>query len=372
LLLVGSGCSRQGNSPSPSNSAPASSESALRAKTTEDAAQTTEATDGPVQHPRVPEILEHARQAILNIEDPSERAVLLAEAAAALAKSGQASPSAELFQSAIKIANSVEASDTGDFHAKAYALAEIAQKQAEAGAFDAALQTAASLTAFQGPYVEHDQPQAYALIAYSQAKRGSARAGIDTANGIHNDYWKAFALTEIAVIQSQSAGLNAGASTFEDAAAAARLVPSRSLRTAALANVAGRSASIGEAGRARKMVNEANQIAGSEPDPWLQASALESIAEAQAEYGDVEGVLQTIAAIRRCQFYQNLRGAADEAKQGDFADAIAFMRSGTEPGWRVLRIVAKSQSKSGDFQAALKMAEYYGKGWPRHRLGRNP
>lgn len=257
---------------------------------------------GPTPKPQVSELLQLSTKAISGIEDASDRAVLLAQVALVLAKSSDKSSSAKFFRSAIEIADTVEQS-----YGKAYTLQEIASAQAEAGAVKDALKTAASLGAFKGPYIESHQPLAYASIAIAQTEAGDSNGAIDTVNRISDAFWKAFALSQIATVQSQSGDLEGATSTFREAAASARLVPSRSLRVSALASVSEALTSVGDSVEARRLIDEALKIAKSEPNEIFRVSALMFLTDAQAECGDVAGLLETVAAIKKDNFSRNLR-----------------------------------------------------------------
>jgi tetratricopeptide (TPR) repeat protein len=238
LLLAEQGCSSNGNSSStPVPTVPSSQliQGDSSAATAEDLPS--QAASERIVLPQVMEILEQAQLASPNIEDVSDRAQLLAAIAAALAKNGNEATAADWFRTAIDLANTVPDAEGSDDGAKAYTLAEIAQRQAEAGAFGEAVKLAAALGVFQGTYNDQHQPTAYAMIAYHQAKSGDILGAIDTANLLHDDYWKAFALAQVAGVQARAEGLSLAKPTFLQATAAARLVKS-SLRAHALAGVA--------------------------------------------------------------------------------------------------------------------------------------
>lgn len=312
-------------------------------------------TAGATPKPQVSELLQQSSKAISGIEDASDRAVFLAQVALVLAKSGDRSSSAKLFRSAIEIADTVELS-----HGKAYTLQEIALAQAEAGAVKDALKTAASLGAFKDPYIDEiDHPAAYASIAIAQAEAGDVNGAFDTANRISDANWKAFALSQLATVQSRSGDFWGATSTFKEATASARLVPDRSLRVCALADVSKALTSVGDSVKAHRLIDEALQIAQAEPDESLRTGALVFLTDAQAECGDVAGLLETVAAIKKEEFSRNLRWAASEAKAGNLVNAVRIVTSsrlGNLEGM-ILNTIAVAHTKAGDFHGALEIAQ---------------
>ena len=128
----------------------------------------------------------------IGIGDEWQGAYALAEIAAAQAEAGD-------MKAALQTASGID-----DEGWKAYALAGIAAAQAEAGDMKAALQTASGIDD------ERQGASALAGIATAQADAGDMKAALQTASGIDDEGWKANVLAKVATAQAMKGGRRGG------------------------------------------------------------------------------------------------------------------------------------------------------------------
>jgi hypothetical protein len=278
----------------------------------------------------------------------------------------------------------------------AYDLSEIARAQAKSGDMAGAKATAAHIgnarPAFQAYYwiaseelytgnvsgarqtigaaksaaatIENENSRwaCYSIVAAIQAYAGDAAGAMTTAKEISDQFEAGRALGQIAEAQAKR-GDTAGA-----AATASRMKDTDGwYKVSAYEKIAGAQAKAGDAVGARKSLEAAKVVAASAPRESDKAAHLHSVAENQAEVGDMSGAKATAAQISD-KYEQSLAYsgiATKQAKAGDRAGARQTFELAKTSGAQVtekgiigdaFRSVARGQAVAGEIDAARETA----------------
>ena len=183
---------------------------------------------------------------------------------------------------------------------KARTLHDLAPLQAEAGDFDAALETLAAITMSISYYQAVARSDVAAIAGAADERRiAEAQFGLaeDTARAQSDGYFVAGALRQIGDGYSRLGQVDVARGLFADAAAGARTADSAQERARALSRVATSLADHALYDEARRLVEEAIRVAADEPSAPLRAWAYYEIAGAAAFAGDFASASEALDAI---------------------------------------------------------------------------
>jgi tetratricopeptide (TPR) repeat protein len=218
----------------------------------------------------------------------------------------------EVFEQALKVAEEI-----GEAGERARALSEIAAGMAEAGMMERAKEVFdQALKVGEGIEEEAFWWRAWALgaIAAGMAKAGMFKQALKVAEGIEEEFWRAWTLGTLL-------GIVLGRGEW--------VIP-RSRRAWALWEVAGEMTKAGIKGRAMEVFYQALREA-----IW-RARALKWIAEEMAKAGEVEGavgVVEREAGMRTEGLPSVLEVLAERASEGDEKSKEGFLRLLPLCGW---------------------------------------
>ena len=242
---------------------------------------------------------------------------------------------------------------------KARTLHELAPLQAQAGHFDAALETLAAIT-MSITYYQAVARSDVAAIAGVAGKRDVAEAQFrraeDVARGQSDGYFVAGALRQIGDGYSRLGQADVASGYFADAAAGARTAKTIQEKARALSRVATSLADHAQYDNARHLVREAIGVAADEPSEPLRAWAFYEIAGAAAFSGDFASANEALEQIAASVAFSgvSVRSAAQRdvawgyARHGRLdaavgtAMGIVTARERVQAYARIVRLIADS------------------------------
>ena len=238
---------------------------------------------------------------------------------------------------ALELSPAIEDSDD-----RSWALSLIAAGQAEAGAFEQALETANTATGLG------DRAWALGAIAAAMAKaKTGARVrevisdAVAAASEINNAYGRAWALGTVAVWQAKAGDTSGARQTIRRAAEVAIALDFNFSLAMALAPIAEAQITVGEAVLGRMTLVHAVERAREVFAAGLRVQALSRIASVQARTGDTAGARETI-------------GDATGPIQSIWLRIEAFF-GGYSRDWPLAQIV-RAQASTGDLDQAHETA----------------
>ncbi|HEY6344536.1 MAG TPA: hypothetical protein VIY49_23835 [Bryobacteraceae bacterium] len=277
-----------------------------------------------------------------HIQDGGSQAAALSFIAQAQATAGHVNEAETNWDAALMIAQKLD-----DF-TRADTFGSVAQAQAIAGQFAAALSTA--------QHIQDRDSQAAALsfIARSQAKAGRFDDAIRTANLIRNRANQDAVLSSIAQAQSKD-------SQFNDAIRTINLIQDRSSQASALSAAIGQfQAAAGDVSAAGARWSAALSTAEALGNAY-NSEVLGSIAQAQAAAGGIADALRTAQNISDRSSKASALSfiARSQAKAGQFDDALdtvqdSDLKSDQSAQEAALGFIAQAQANAGKFDDALR------------------
>ena len=299
------------------------------------------------------EILSKALRAARDIDDPSDRARLLAQIGTVLAKAGDSRRANRSFALARSAAERAEKGFSRDFD-----LLNVAKGQALAGDTRTALATV--------DLMEDPETSVWYLPAFARelVEAGDAAGAAQliervfaSAERITDEGGRARSLAHVARELVKSGDAKKAALPIQRALTTAQLITNEYDRSWALKSVAAAQAA---AGNVRAAIATAKRI---EDEGGLD-SALSAIATAQAETGDIRAA---VATAQRIEDQGDLDTALSaiataQAKKGDIRAASATVNRirGKKNNARPLSRIVDAQVKAGDLQLALATADRIG------------
>jgi tetratricopeptide (TPR) repeat protein len=246
------------------------------------------------------------------IERKQKRADALREIAGEMAKVGMSERAKEVFEKALKVAEEI-----GEAWDRARALSEIATGMAKAGMMERAKEVFdQALKVGEGIEEEAFWWRAWALgaIAAGMAKAGMFKQALKVAEGIEEEFWRAWTLgTLLEIVHGRG-----------------EWVIPRSRRAWALWEVAGEMTKAGIKGRAMEVFYQALREA-----IW-RARALKWVAEEMTKAGEVEGVADIVeraTGLRTEMLPSVLEVLAERAGEGDEKSKEGFLGLLPLCGW---------------------------------------
>ena len=275
------------------------------------------------------------------------------------AESGDRAAAVETFAAAVQMVWDIRYPDYNDYEFRVSLIAEIARVQAETGDIDGAFHTA--ITVRDAPSRTH----VLASIAKSQPRSDDITGAFQITDVLQmdmdNDYqgfYRAQALAYVAEVQAKWGNQGIADETFSTALQTAREIEHARYRRDILESIAQAQANSGDIEGALQTVEEID-------DGTYRGVALAYVAQAQANSGDIEGALQTVEEIDDGTH----RGVAlayvaqAQAKSGDIDGALQTVRKLEDQHFLssslfiALASVAKAQVDWGDIAGAVQTAE---------------
>lgn len=313
-------------------------------------------------------ILHEAAEWAARVEDRMGQAGLWSRIGKEQIKLGDRKAAADSFQRAFDASNTLE----GD--AKAQSLGFLVEQQAQAGEISVALDTAEALSKL--PSKSNLRAMSRGTIAAAQAQAGDIQGAMTNVRNIDEpdgDFWKAFALEEIAQALVKAGDIISGVKT-------AQSIPVMHLRVRCLASIAllryqtdkpdGRKI-LQEAVEAAKEggendrgfleveiiraqagmgeFEEALRLAKqfSEPEGFQAAEALYYVAAEQAKAKDVSGALKTARAISIRSQYKRDLALRDVASAQSPTDALKTLQDVSSDSVRAEGLLAIARQEVG-------------------------
>ena len=304
--------------------------------------------------PQLADIIRRALEAVLAVENDSERATLLSEIAVVQAKAGDRAASTESIRAAVALMESCD-----DASHKGFAMGVMALRQAEVGDIQGALDTNGLLRTgnFRGWSPAHTD-LLHAYIAIGQAKQGRFDDAHRTMESICAAHQKSFALVQIGNEQWKRGDRERASATFQQAIQTAGQITNSYLKAKTLADLVDAYLAIGDRDSARELVDEVLRIASNEQQRGLRLGVLREAARAQAACGDVDGVLQTHDELLQDRLGRSLRAVVSEFKRGDLKsafDSLSSIRLSRQNS-PIVDDIVMAYANSGDFETAVEMA----------------
>ena len=220
---------------------------------------------------------------------------------------------------------------------RSWALHQITEGQAEAGASELALETAQAIPR------AGDRARALAAIAKSLMEAGAGNQAqkifsqaITIARGLQNPFSRSLTLGEIAVLQADAGDQTGARMTMEQALESANALEEASQRAQTLVAIGTAQAKTGDASEGRRSLRLADEVASEMTFyPTDRIEILSALAWAWADIGDRDMARETIR------------------------DALLLASSLSFPELRdmVLWLVVDAQGKTGDIEHAVFTAE---------------
>jgi hypothetical protein len=303
--------------------------------------------------------LEQALKAVKAIEEPpqqakaelqfaSQKVVAMAQISLAQSKAGDKVAAAETLRQAFAFAQGVQEHDP-----HMLSLREIADAEVERGDVPAALRVAAA--------GRDEEGRTYVLsaIVRGQAAAGDIAGALKSAEGL-KDYWHHAAIVDVATAQARTGDVRGALKTV----AALENEPFQTAR--ALQEIALAEAKAGDKPRAKKTLQAARQLIEIAKAPRPGTGQLAMLAVRQAEIGDVQGGLQTLAAAKLDEHpgfgHFHSRFVVQQVLAGDAAGALRSIDGlkDVERQVSALLQVAVAQADKGDRAGArqtIRMAQ---------------
>jgi tetratricopeptide (TPR) repeat protein len=284
--------------------------------------------------------------------DSAKKASLLAQIATACAQANDPLGAAEALKKAFESAAIIS-----DDSQKAFALAAIAEGQANADDVGRATETATHITD------EFQRSRALGAIVSLDAKRGRIKEAWKTAIAMPNGYWKALALGDVGLASMKSRGnVTDAEATLQEAVNIAARISETYWKVLALTEVGLRQAQAGEQLRAVATFRQALQFAILLADRF-KSYPLSKLAAAQVEAGDMNAATTTFKQIPYTADLNDLgmhlsAFAEAQAKAGDFKGALktAARIEHVERHAFALAGIAAAQAKLGNVREAREWA----------------
>lgn len=186
---------------------------------------------------------------------------------------------------------------------------------------------------------------------------------LKTAAIIDEGYQKAFSLTRIAVAQNKTGNKTGALVSLQLGLQAAFAMKQDSLKVSALGKIAATQAEIGDRSAAERTFQQALETVAFFKDDVSgrssRAMALQHVATARAEAGDVPEALKIAESINndsfRAQALRSIAGA--QTKAGDTNGALKTVSTIKTDPWRSMTLeqIARDQAQGGNIKRALEI-----------------
>ncbi|MEE9234224.1 MAG: hypothetical protein V3U28_02140, partial [Candidatus Acidoferrales bacterium] len=223
---------------------------------------------------------------------------------------------------------------------------------AEKGLFQESFTTADSIPE------EDERDRCLKDMALMAAKQGDFAAALNVVSRIRSSYYRALALSELAVVQTKGKKKDSARSLFEAAFEMANTISPHDRRAWVVMQIAVAQAVAGDTSQGFETLRQLRQAI---MDQRLKKSFLIDLVGAQAEAGDMEGAYETIDMLEDQVLKDNAlaKVAGVQIAAGNITGAINTMSTVEMDSIKVslLTRIATEQARKGNIIEALANAE---------------